>query len=315
MKHFETQYVYSYDHLGGIHMSLKAALFEMKEALINNRIGRSEEEYINQLEDNYTLNPGSLVYFFNTLVITSKHSEDEKSSTDNSKKINRKWTKNEINFLFQYINARQEEGILNITEILDEAAHLLNRGYQSVNYKYYSLLKASEKKNMDNQNTFSFTTISETEVPVITTEVIQSIPSSPSIKASKEGDLLDILSGLINNVEQLQGINLTDLLGSLLQLTSMAIQNQETVQQFERTKMAINHENDSLRAKLVKKEKQLTQEKKRNDQLQLEVSKLAKEIMAFNQLGDAAKIKNLKSYNQRLNYIIDGFGVVLQVGS
>jgi hypothetical protein len=315
LKHFETQYVYSYDHLGGIHMSLKAALFEMKEALINNRIGRSEEEYINQLEDNYTLNPGSLVYFFNTLVITSKHSEDEKSSTDNSKKINRKWTKNEINFLFQYINARQEEGILNITEILDEAAHLLNRGYQSVNYKYYSLLKASEKKNMDNQNTFSFTTISETEVPVITTEVIQSIPSSPSIKASKEGDLLDILSGLINNVEQLQGINLTDLLGSLLQLTSMAIQNQETVQQFERTKMAINHENDSLRAKLVKKEKQLTQEKKRNDQLQLEVSKLAKEIMAFNQLGDAAKIKNLKSYNQRLNYIIDGFGVVLQVGS
>ena len=37
--------------------------------------------------------------------------------------------------------------------------------------------------------------------------------------------------------------------------------------------------------------------------------------MAFNQLSDAAKIQNLKSYNQRLNYIIDGFGIVIQVDS
>jgi hypothetical protein len=293
-------------------MSLKAALFEMKDALTNQRVGRSEEEYINKLEEKYTLNPGTLVFYFNTLVITIKHLEDEKSA---QKKINRKWTKNEINFLFQYIDSRQDEGVLNITEILDEAAQLLNRGYQSVNYKYYSLLKAREAKQTSLPNGVRFATISEAEVPVISTEVIQGTSSSFSSKPSKDGDLLDILSGLINNVEQLPGINLTDLLGSLLQLTSMAIQNQETVQQFERAKIEIINEKDNLKEKLVKKEKQLIQEKKRNDQLQSEVSKLAKEIMEFNQLGDAAKIKNLKSYNQRLNYIIDSFGVVLKVGS
>ena len=293
-------------------MSLKAALFDMKDALTNQRVGRTEEEYINELEDKYNLNPGTLVFYFNTLVITIKHLEDEKST---QKKINRKWTKNEINFLFQYIDSRQDEGVLNITEILDEVAQLLNRGYQSVNYKYYSLLKAREANQTSIPSGVRFTTISEAEVPVISTEVIQGTPSSFSSKPSKDGDLLDILSGLINNVEQLPGINLTDLLGSLLQLTSMAIQNQETVQQFERAKIEIINEKDNLKEKLVKKEKQLIQERKRNDQLQSEVSKLAKEIMEFNQLGDAAKIKNLKSYNQRLNYIIDSFGVVLKVGS
>lgn len=106
-------------------MSLKAALFEMKEALLNQRVGRSVEEFINHLADKFNLNPGTLVFYFNTLVITNHYTETEKSS---QKKTNRKWTKNEINFMFQYLYARQEEGILNITEILDETAQLLNRG-------------------------------------------------------------------------------------------------------------------------------------------------------------------------------------------
>jgi hypothetical protein len=293
-------------------MSLKAALFEMKEALLNQRVGRSVEEFINHLADKFNLNPGTLVFYFNTLVITNHYTETEKSS---QKKTNRKWTKNEINFMFQYLYARQEEGILNITEILDETAQLLNRGYQSVNYKYYSLQKDGEKNTSLRQNEIHFTTISENEVPVITTEVIKNIPSTLASKPSKDDDLLDILSGLIHNVEQLPGLNLNELLGSLLQLTSMAIENQKLVQQFENEKKIYDHEKEALKQKLSKNEKQLIQEKKRNDQLQLEVAKLAKEIMTFNQLGDAAKLKNLKSYNQRLNYIIDGTGVVLKVGS
>jgi uncharacterized protein YlxW (UPF0749 family) len=95
----------------------------------------------------------------------------------------------------------------------------------------------------------------------------------------------------------------------------MALQNQDATRQIESMKSEINHEKDALQAKLLNKEKQLNQEKKRNDELQKEIAKLAKEISSYNQLGDAAKIQNLKSHTQRLNYLIDNFGLVLQVSS
>lgn len=298
-------------------MSLKSAIFEMKEALIDKELGQSEEDFIHELEAKNRLSAGTLVFYFNNLMMLSlNNTEYTNQSHVDSKKVNRKWTKIEIEFMFQYIKERQEEGALNITEILEEIAQLLNRGYQSVNYKYYSLVKAKGKKEASNQNGYHFTTISQTEVPVISTEVILDTPSDAQMNqnnSSQNDDLLDILSGLINNVQQLPGINLNDLLGSLYQLTNMALQNQDAVRQISSLKEESNLEKQVLREKVMKKEKQFLQEKKRNDELQLEVSNLAKEITAFNQLGDAAKIQNLKSYNQTLKYIIDGFGVVLKV--
>ncbi|MGG3564982.1 hypothetical protein ABES03_25630 [Neobacillus rhizosphaerae] len=297
-------------------MSLKSALSELKEAFANQELGQSEESFIHELENKNNLTSGSLVYYFNNLMMFNM-TENNQNNMD-SKKTNRKWTKNEITFMFQYIKDRQEEGALNITEILEEAAQLLNRGYQSVNYKYYSTLKSNEKEPKSNQKALHFTTINENNVPVISIEAINEVPALPQAtyqNTEQNTDLLDILSGLITNVQQLPGLNLNEMLRGLYQLTNMALQNQEAVQQVETMKSTINHEKEALREKLVKREHQLKQEKKRNDELQLEVSKLAREITAFNKLGDAAKIQNLKSYNQRLNYIIDSFGIVLQVGS
>lgn len=306
-------------HLGGILMGLKSALFEMKEALNNQKVGQSEQDFIHELEVKNQLSTGTLIFYFNNLMILSLNdSENANQSHDDSKKVNRKWTKTEIEFMFQYITERQEEGALNITEILEEVAQLLTRGYQSVNYKYYSLIKAKNKKEASNQKAYQFITISDKEVPVVSTEVISdSAPEKQVIQAnpSEDNDLLDILSGLITNVQQLPGINLNELLGSLFQLTNMALQNQDAVHQIASMKSEINLEKEAIREQLMKKEQQFIQEKKRNDELQLEVAKLAKEITAFNKLGDAAKIQQLKSYNQRLNYIIDNFGVVLQVSS
>lgn len=306
-------------HLGGNLMGLKSALFEMKEALLNQKVGRSEQDFIRELEDKNQLNAGTLIFYFNNLMMLSMNSSElANQSLDDSKKVNRKWTKTEVEFMFQYINERQEEGALNITEILEEVAQLLTRGYQSVNYKYYSLMKAKNKKEVSNQNAYQFITISDNEVPVVSTEVIRDSASEQQViqaKPSEDNDLLDILSGLITNVQQLPGINLNELLRSLYQLTNMALQNQDAVQQVASMKTEINLEKEAIREQLMKKEQQFIQEKKRNDELQLEVAKLAKEITAFNKLGDAAKIQQLKSYNQRLNYIIDSFGVVLQVSS
>ncbi|MEH7155116.1 hypothetical protein [Neobacillus drentensis] len=300
-------------------MSLKSALFELKEGLDNQKLGHSEEIFIQELENKNNLTSGSLVYYFNYLMIESMN-QLEKASQNfvDTKKVNRKWTKHEIDFMFVYIQARQEEGALNITEILEESAQLLNRGYQSVNYKYYSILKANEKKQATNQKAYKFTTIAHKDVPVTTVEAIPVKTQEQvtnQMKPEQETDLLDILSGLITNVQQIPSINLNEMLRGLYQLTNMALQNQEAVQQVEEMKSTINLEKETLRDKLTKQEQQLLQEKKRNDELQKEVAKLAKEISAFNMLGDAAKIQNLKSYNQRLNYLIDGFGVVLQVGS
>ncbi|MDQ1146289.1 hypothetical protein QE429_003116 [Bacillus sp. SORGH_AS 510] len=297
-------------------MSLKSALFELKESLTNKELGQSEESFIHELENKNKLSNGSLVFYFSNLMMF--HMNENNQNTLDSKKTNRKWTKNEISFMFQYIRDRQDEGALNITEILEETADLLNRGYQSVNYKYYSTLKSHEKVQKANQNGIQFTTINERNVPVISIEKLDDTPQIAQIQNTpslQDGDLLDILSGLITNVQQLPGLNLHEMLRGLYQLTNMALQNQEALQQMETMKSTINHEKEALREKLVKKEQQLRLEKKRNDDLQLEVSKLAREITAFNKLGDAAKIQNLKSYNQRLNYIIDGFGIVLQVGS
>lgn len=304
-------------HLGGNLMSLKSALFELKEALVNQEEGRPEQDFIHELEGKHRLRAGTLVFYYNNLqMLRMNHSET--TSLDDTKKVNRKWTKFEIEFMFQYIKERQDEGALNITEILEEVAQLLNRGYQSVNYKYYSQNKANAKKVTSNQNSFHFVTIPENQIPVVATEVITDTPTAAQVNQmnpAQDDDLLDILSGLITNVQQLPGINLNELLKSLFHLTNMALQNQDVVQQIESMKSERNLEKKELQEKAVQMEQQFLREKKRNDELQLEVAKLAKEINAFNQLGDAAKIQYLKSYNQRLNYIIDSFGVVLQVSS
>lgn len=298
-------------------MSLKSAIFQMKEAMTHQNIGPSDEDFIKQLETKHKLTGGTLPYYFNFLMMVRMNFENANQLQGEHKKINRKWTKHEIEFMFHYIKERQEEGGLNITELLDEVAQLLDRGYQSVNYKYYSAMKSKDQQQDSVVNAHRITTISQERIPVLSTEVIRDlspIPAEKQTTSSQNDDLLDILSGLITNVQKLPGIHLNELLKSLYLLTNMALQNQDAVEQMEAMKSAIRLEKETSREKVKKLEQQLFQEKQRNDELQLEVAKLAKEIMAFNQLGDAAKIQNLKSYNQRLNYIIDGFGVVLQVG-
>lgn len=298
-------------------MGLKTAIFDIKKAMENDFTGQSVDNYIHELEIQNELNSGTLVFYYNNLMMSLNRSD--KTNFDDSKKVNRKWTKNEIQFMFQYIKERQDEGGLNITELLEEVAQLLNRGYQSVNYKYYAQMKAKDRQKESNQNSFNFTTISQNQIPVLSTEKIEMDKDIPSFSIneskSSEEDLLDILSGLISNVEKLPGINLNDMLRSLYQLTNMALQNQDAVKQLENVKSEIHHEKEILKKSLTQKEQQLIQEKRRNDELQLEVAKLAKEITEFNKLGDAAKIQNLKTYNQRLNYILDGSGIVLKVGS
>lgn len=303
-------------------MSLKSAIFEIKEKITSQQV-ESEETFIHDLEVKNNLNPGTLVGYFNNLMMLSISSfEHGNSSSEDTKKVNRKWTKNEIEFMFHYIKERQEEGALNITEILEEVAQLLNRGYQSVNYKYYNLIKAKDKKEI-NQKTYHFKTIAYDEVPVLAAEIATEtpksvIPEAPQVMVEEQkdnNDLIDTLSGLITNVQQLPGINLNNLIGSLYQLTNMALKNHDAFQEMESIKTEISHEKEALRESLRIKEQQLIQEKKRNDELQLKLGKLAKEIHAFNKLGDAAKIQNLKSYNKQLNYIIDEFGMVLNVSS
>ncbi|WP_251554706.1 hypothetical protein [Neobacillus muris] len=292
-------------------MSLKSALFEMKQ-LLNDPQVELDEKWIQELEMKNSLKAGSLVFYLNNMMMVKTNSMVNQSGED-TKKVNRKWTKAEMAFMFQYIKERQDEGALNITEILEEIAHLLNRGYQSVNYKYYNLLKEKDKKQPESSKSYNFTTIEFNEVPVVATEIKKdtppvvsstALPVKEPVMPANSTDLIDILSGLITNVQQLPGINLNELLLSLYQLTNMALQNQDAVQQMENMKSEISFENDSLK-------QQLLLERKRNDELQREVSKLSKEIHAFNELGDAAKIQNLKSYNQRLKYIVDNFGVVL----
>ena len=299
-------------------MSFKKALYEIKEAIINQQISHTEDKYIHELEAKYKLTNGKLIFYFNFLMILSmRNTEFMNESSQLSKKINRKWTKDEMEFMFQYIADRQEEGALNITEILDEIAQLINRGYQSVNYKYYSFLKTKEKKAKEIPK-YKYTTISHQEVPVVATEIIEETPQviqMNNVNPAEEDDLLDIISGLITNVQQLPGIQLNELLRSLYLLTNMAIQNQDVVQKLANVKSESDLEKKTLQVKLAGIEQQLKQERKRNDELQSEVRKLAKEINAYNKLGDAAKIQNLKSYNQRLNYILDRSGLVVQVGS
>jgi hypothetical protein len=301
-------------------MSLKSALFEMKEGLINLTPELSEEHFIHELENKNELREGSLNWYYNQLKMMRMHGRDANNKKlDDSKKVNRKWSKPEINFMLRYINERQEEWGVNITEVLDEVANLLNRGYQSVNYKYYSLIKLNQDMKQENQNQYHITTISQEDVPVISAEVVTNTSDLSEFNSKnftlENDDLLDILSGLLTNAQRLPGINLNELFRSLYQLTNMALQNQKANQEIESIKSKVNLEKESLQEKLARKEQRLLIEKKRNDELQSEVLKLEKEIKAFNQLGDTAKIQNLKSYNQKLSYIIDGVGLKHKVGS
>jgi hypothetical protein len=291
-------------------VSLKTALFQMKEEFKDQESGQHGEELLLELENRDGLKAGVLRSYYQNLKMLNLYGvEQENQPHDDSKKINRKWTNNEIDFMFQYIHDRQGEGALNITEVLEEIAQLLNRGYQSVNYKYYTLVKKTDKKKVDNgQKDYRFTTISQDDIPVLSTELIGNPKDNSQVYqvSSQNDDLLDILSGLITNIQQLPGIDLNHLLRSLYQLTNMALQNQEAANQIKNMRTEINQEKETLQEQLKKKERQLVQEKKRNDELDEEISKLANEIGAFNELSDAAKIQNLKSFNQRLNNLLKG---------
>jgi hypothetical protein len=286
----------------------------MKDVLENDLAGVGMDQVIRKLEIKNQLNTGSLDYYFNIFMIL-KMKHPKKNTQIQTKKINRKWINSEIELMFQYLNDRQEENAINITELLEEVAQLLNRGYQSVNYKYYTIVK--EREQEIGQKDYKFMTISQMDVPVISTELVQrkTVPETNVEEKAQENDLLDLLSGLITNVQELPGIQLNELLKSLFHLTNLAIGNQKGNLNTDHLQQKASLDNEWLREKLFQKEQQLIQEKKRNDELQAEVNRLAKEISAFNQLGDAAKIQNLKSYNQKLNSIIDKTGFALQLGS
>ncbi len=281
----------------------------MKEALMNQEID-GQEEMVRELEIKHGINPGGLSSYYHQLLMVQKNSADLANQTnDEAKKINRKWTKQEMEFMFRYIQARQEEGALNITEILEEIAQLLNRGYQSVNYKYYTLVKNGAKKQAENQAQMEikYATISEDSIPVVATELIGNPQDDVQVHyaaSTQADDLLDILSGFITNVQQLPGLNLNQLLKSLYELTNLALQNQSALQQITNIKTEMNQEKQVLQEKLAKAERQLVQEKQRNQDLAADMSRLAKEIEVFNSLNDVAKIQNLKSFNQKLNQII-----------
>lgn len=294
---------------GGIIVSLKSAMLQLKDAIVEYEEEQLTEEFVSDMEAKNGLRAGVLVSYLNQLIkLNIKIQVNDQNPQEDSKKINRKWSKNEIEFMFQYIKDRQDEGALNITEILEEISQILNRGYQSVNYKYYTLIKKHGKNLTDNeQKNYQFTTISETKIPVIATELMGQPFSNQQVyqvAASQDDDLLDILSGLITNTQQLPGINLNDLLRSIYQLTNMALQNQDAAVQIESIKTEISREKVILQEQLKENQRQLAQERKRNDQLEKEFSSIANEIEAFNRLSDGAKIQNLKSFNQRLNNLV-----------
>jgi hypothetical protein len=295
-------------------VGLKSALFEMKDVLEKDQSGVGMDQVIRNLEIKNHLNTGSLDYYLNIFMIL-KMKHPKKIIQTQTKKINRKWINSEIELMFRYLNDRQEENAINITELLEEVAQLLNRGYQSVNYKYYTLVK--EKEQEIGQNDYKFMTISQIDVPVISTELVQrkAVSETKLEEKAQDNDLLDLLSGLITNVQGLPGIQLNELLKSLYHLTNLAMGNQKGNLNTDDSQRKASLDNEWLQEKLLQKEQQLLLEKKRNDELQAEVNRLAKEISAFNQLGDAAKIQNLKSYNQKLNSIIDKTGFALQIGS
>jgi hypothetical protein len=295
-------------------VGLKSALFEMKDVLEKDQSGVGMDQVIRNLEIKNQLNTGSLDYYLNIFMIL-KMKHPKKITQTQTKKINRKWINSEIELMFRYLNDRQEENAINITELLEEVAQLLNRGYQSVNYKYYTLVK--EKEQEIGQNDYKFMTISQIDVPVISTELVQrkAVSETKLEEKAQDNDLLDLLSGLITNVQGLPGIQLNELLKSLYHLTNLAMGNQKGNLNTDDSQRKASLDNEWLQEKLLQKEQQLLLEKKRNDELQAEVNRLAKEISAFNQLGDAAKIQNLKSYNQKLNSIIDKTGFALQIGS
>ncbi|NMD69084.1 hypothetical protein HHO41_02200 [Bacillus sp. DNRA2] len=292
-------------------MSLKTAIFQMKQALMDRELD-GMEQVVRELEATNGLQTGALTSYYQQLLMVKKNSVELANQTnDEVKKINRKWTKQEMEFMFQYIKARQDEGALNITEILEEIAQLLNRGYQSVNYKYYTIVKNNAKKQnlKPTQTAIKFATIADDIVPVVATEFITRQEANLntevySASSSQADGLLDILSGLITNIGQLPGMNLNHLLKSLFELTNLALQNQAAVQQINNIELEMNQERQMLQDRLNKAEKQLAREKERNQKLTDSLSLLANEIEAFNNMTDAAKIQNLKAFNQRLNRLI-----------
>jgi hypothetical protein len=121
-------------------------------------------------------------------------------------------------------------------------------------------------------------------------------------------DLIETVSELVGNIESV-GIDINPIFTSLLELSQRAIKNNNIDLVFKV---------DKLENKIRTTQYRLDEEKEKSEQLQKDfmqlfnnIAKIKEEISYFEGLSSKEKLKNINSFTEKLNYMMNQIGGVV----
>jgi hypothetical protein len=268
------------------------------------------ENYAQELAERSKLDLDEIKNIYNNMSLLKICLKNPKYISNNK----RVWEKCEDELMFTYLelssNELGENGKKrNRKAVFEEISEILiDRTTQSIAFRYYDLHSNKNKNKNKNKNndTKSETKEMPSEAEIISENISESRVSESS--ENKNDDLLDVVVDLVNNIDK-AGIEINSLFKGLLTLSKRAVDNSNVEK--------IEH----LEGQVSFLEEELNKEKEKNEQLQLEVSrlvsefeKLKREIEYFDGLDGKQKLQQLNNFNRNLKYIVDKFGGVIVVG-
>lgn len=281
-------------------LQLKDVLSEVKEVVFGGH-NIDIEKYVSDLSERSYLAFDDIKNFFNLISLYKIDIDNPKISTTKR----RIWSSAEDKIVDEYVEIASRETIVvdgkeknkRKDDVFKEIEDLLeDRTAGSTSMRYYDRKRKSEKENKE-------------EIKPKVEAVSTPEPQEEVKKKSDSEDLLDLVVGFVDNVDNLD-VNLNELFRGLLTISDKAVKNDNS------------GKIEELEGKASFLEAELEKEKIKNESLQRELlevvadfKKMKGEIEYFNGLNGKQKLQQLHSYNSRLKCMVDKFGGVITVGA
>lgn len=270
--------------------SIKESVMELREIVFGGH-NVDMETYAIELSSRSPLSFDDIKDVFNNLSLLYTHSKNPKVNAS-GKKI---WEDFEDKLMLSYMELAQKNGIKKKSALLDLCDILIDRSESSIPFRYYHITSNRDKK-IKRDNT-------ESKLKVIP-NIVPEVESKPENK----DDLLDIVVDIVDNVETAD-VDVNSLFKGILALSQKAVANSN------------QDKLEALEGQVTFLESELDNEKKKNNSLQLEMSRLINEfenlkneIEYFNGLDGKQKLQQLNNFNKKMKYMVDKFGGVIAVG-
>ena len=273
-------------------LELIDALLEMKQVIYEDVNDKDPDfdidKFIHDMAAKSHYKEETLAQFYNAILLWKFQAEKNKREFGG---VN-KWTKGELTILRLYAETLEHKKAR--TVIFRELSELIERTEGSISFVYYKRDLYEEEETVDEGEILAnvqTATLVPTEVSVIRNEApaIPAVDPTPPVMIEKKEesvDILDLLTSLLSNFENLAEFDLTGLLNGLNLLSELAVKNTGVDEKTKGEMKSLREENERLNGEV--------------DEYKRRFSNIKNAVQQFDQFDSVEKIKRLKEYHQKL---------------